>query len=327
MDLQRKRTLLLFNPSAGANRGEPVDLVAVIREMQRWHLAPQVFLIEEGCDLPRAVNDALATGIDLFVVCGGDGTISAAAGALIHANATLGILPGGTRNNIALSLGLPQTMPEAIALLRTGRPSAVDMGQLTLLTSAGSTETIPFIEVCSVGLGSALFSPADDVQHGDLTRIGDLLSTLITSPPAEVSLILDEKQEMLASSHAILVVNMPYSGHNYPMGAEVAFNDTLLDVLLFADLTKLDLVAHALRRGDQSETWEDPRIQRYQVRSVEIDTSPPMPVMVDGNVIGEGKVRIEVSPHQLTILLAPEQPVGETNPGEHRTNQVEKETE
>ncbi|MBI1294466.1 hypothetical protein GC175_05865 [bacterium] len=311
MDLKTKRTLLLFNPNAGANREEPMDLVGIIREMQRWDLVPLVFLIEEDCDLPRAVDDALADGIDLFVVCGGDGTISAVAGALAHANATLGIIAGGTRNNIVLSLGLPETVAEAVALLRNGRPRAVDMGQLTLLTAEGYTKIRPFLEVCSIGLGSALFSPADDVQHGDLSRIGDLLSTLITSPTAEFTLLLDEKQDQFASGHAILVVNMPYSGHNYPMGAEVAFDDKLLDVLVFADLTKLELVAHALRKGDQTETLEDPRIQRYQVRHVEIDTTPVMPVMVDGNVIGEGKVRIEVAPHQLTIMLAPTLQAGE----------------
>lgn len=321
MESQKKHTLLLFNPTAGANREVPVDLLGVIRAMQQWDLVPQVFLLEDDCDLPGAVNNALARGIDLFVVCGGDGTISAVATALAHTEATLGIIPSGTRNNIAISLGLPETLPEAVALLRNGRPHAVDMGQLTLITSAGRAEPIPFIEVCSVGLGSALFSSADDLQHGDLTRLGDLLSTLFTFPPAEITLLLDGKEEQIASGHAILVVNMPYTGHNYPMGAEVDFDDRLLDVLLFADLTKFDLVAHALRRGDKTETWEDPRIQRFQVRSVEIDTSPAMPVMVDGNVIGEGKVQIEVAPHQLAIMLAPEFQSGEIQSGEIQVNQ------
>ena len=73
------RAKLIFNPSAGAARGSPVGILDVIHEMQAWKLVPEAFLVEAGCDLPGAVRDALAQGIRMFVVCGGDGTISAVA--------------------------------------------------------------------------------------------------------------------------------------------------------------------------------------------------------------------------------------------------------
>ena len=73
------RAQLIFNPSSGAANESPTQLVDVIHEMQAWKLVPEAFLVEEGCDLPGAVQDALARGIRMFVVCGGDGTISAVA--------------------------------------------------------------------------------------------------------------------------------------------------------------------------------------------------------------------------------------------------------
>ena len=108
---------LIFNPSAGAARPTPVEIVDVIHEMQNWKLVPEAFLVEPGCDLPGVVQDALSRGIRMFVVCGGDGTISAVARSLAGTHATLGVIPIGTQNNTALSLGIPSDVPAAIAIL------------------------------------------------------------------------------------------------------------------------------------------------------------------------------------------------------------------
>ena len=98
----------------------------VISAMQAWKLVPEAYLVEPGIDLPAVVHDAFQDGIRMFVVCGGDGTIDVVAGALAGTTATLGIIPTGTQNNIALSLGIPADIPACIAILRTGRRIKVD---------------------------------------------------------------------------------------------------------------------------------------------------------------------------------------------------------
>lgn len=177
---RRIRAKLIFNPTAGAARPTPIQIVDVIHEMQTWKIVPEAYLVEPGSDLPAVVRDALARKIRLFVVCGGDGTISSVARTLAGTNATLGIIPIGTQNNTALSLGIPSDIAAAIAILRTGRRIKVDIG----VASCGKNKT-PFLEVCSVGLVSTLFPAVDDIQHGDLSRIGDLLVKMASSPPAE----------------------------------------------------------------------------------------------------------------------------------------------
>jgi hypothetical protein len=61
------RAKLIFNPSAGAARASPVEIVDVIHEMQSWKLVPEAYLVEPGCDLPGVVQNALAQGIRMFV--------------------------------------------------------------------------------------------------------------------------------------------------------------------------------------------------------------------------------------------------------------------
>jgi diacylglycerol kinase (ATP) len=296
------RAKLIFNPSAGAARSSPIEIVDVIHEMQAWKLVPEAYLVEPGCNLPGVIQDAMEQGFRMFVVCGGDGTISAVARTLAGTDATLGIIPIGTQNNTALSLNIPDDIPAAIAILRNGRRIKVDVGMAT----CGKIST-PFLEACSVGLASTLFPSVDDIQHGNLAQIGSFLATLASSPPAEIHMLLDDKKEIHDLGHVVLVSNMPYIGFHYQLGSVASFNDGLLDVLFFADLNKLELLGYVLQGVGEGHP-EDSRIQHYHVRRVDIDTHPAMPVMADGNPLGEGLVRIEVRRHVLALMAGPEVP-------------------
>ena len=142
---KNKRTLrakLIFNPGAGAAGASPIQLMDVISEMQSWKILPETYLVEPGCRLAEMVHDALDQGVRLFVVCGGDGTISSVARLLAGTHAVMGVIPLGTKNNTAISLGIPSDIPAAIAILRTGRKIKVDMGMAT----CGKVST-PFLEI------------------------------------------------------------------------------------------------------------------------------------------------------------------------------------
>jgi len=292
------RAKLIFNPSAGANRTSPIRIVDVIHEMQTCKLVPEAYLVEPGCDLPGVVKDALAQGFRMFVVCGGDGTISAVARTLAGTRATLGVIPTGTQNNTALSLGIPLDISASIAILRSGKRIKVDVGMATC-----GKITTPFLEYCSVGLISTLFQSGDDIQHGDLAQIGDFIKTLAASPPSEIHLVLDNKKEIHDLGHVLMVSNMPYIGLHYQVGTPASFKDGLLDVLFFGDLSKLDLLGYVFQGVGKGKPV-DKRIRRYHVRKVDIDTRPAMAVMADGSALGEGLVHIEVRRHGLTVMVA-----------------------
>ncbi len=209
----------------------------VISAVQTWKFGPETYLVEPSSDLPTMVKKALTDGIHLFVVCGGDGTIEAIAGLLAGTTATMGIIPIGTRNSVALNLGVLADIHGAIALLRTGRRIKVDFG---LAVCNGNQQL--FLEISSVGLLSALFESMDDIQHGNLACIGDFLAALVASPPGEMHLVLDGKQKIDATCQMVLISNMPYMGPHIHVGPPNAVNDGLLNVLLFANLSKIDLM-------------------------------------------------------------------------------------
>lgn len=164
-----------------------------------------------------------------------------------------------------------------------------------------------------MGLISTLFPSADDVQHGNLARVGDFLTTFVGSAPAEIHLILGDMQEVRGLGHVVLVSNMPYIGRHYQIDADASFDDGLLDVLFFPDLSKLELLGYIFS-GIGPGKVEDPRIQHYHARRVEIDTQPAMPIMADGNPLGAGRVRIEVRRRVLTVMVGKPAPAALLDP-------------
>lgn len=294
-DYRPTRAKLIFNPIAGSPSESPAQLVQIITEMQALGVIPEVFLVQPECDLDGAVRDALRRGLRLFVVSGGDGTIESVAALLVGTRATLAVIPTGTANNVALSLGVPREIPAAVSLLRAGRREKLDVGQVTC-----SGQTRPFLEICSVGLLSALFPAADDIQRGRLERVGEFLSTLVAAPLADLYLHLDQQPPLHTQGHIVLITNMPYVGPNYAIAGPRAHRDGWLDVLVFADLSKVQVISSMVQMVGAGV--EDPRIQRYRVRALELSSTPELPVLVDGVAMGAGRLQISLQRRALNVL-------------------------
>lgn len=300
-DKRRRRVKLIFNPASGSSNASPIQLMDVISMLQQWKYVPEVYLTEPDSDFSQMVKDTMAQGVNMFVVCGGDGTVSAVAKEMKGLPATLGIIPTGTQNNVALSLSIPQDIPSAIALLRTGERTKIDMGLLDC--AAGRTS---FLEICSAGLLSSIFSAGDDIQHGHLERVGDFLSTLVSLTPSKIKILLDGKREIVRMGHLVLVTNMPYVGRHYQVGETAAFRDGLLDILIFSNLSKLKLLGRAFKGAKLGEP-EDSGIEHFHARTVDMEATPSMQLMADGITLGEGPAHIELQRRTLAVMMkAPE---------------------
>nr|WP_319488799.1 diacylglycerol kinase family protein [uncultured Caproiciproducens sp.] len=299
---RRRRVKLIFNPVSGSTNASPVQLMDIISMLQQWKFMPEVYLTEPDSDFSQMVKDTMSQGINMFVVCGGDGTISSVAKAITGLPATLGIIPTGTQNNIALSLNIPRDIPSAISILRSGERTKIDVGQIDCAKGQSS-----FLEICSVGLMSSLFSAGDDIQHGHLERVGDFLATLVSLTPSKMKLVLDEKRDIVRMGHLVLISNMPYVGRHYQVGGATAYKDGLLDVLIFSNLSKLNLLGRAFKGTNMSEL-EDSGIEHFHVQKVDIETTPAMQLMADGVALGEGTIHVESKRRALAVMMKTPEP-------------------
>lgn len=289
------RAKLIFNAISGRSNESPNQLAEILNEMQNQYILPEVYMVRPDSQVEAVVHSALKGGIKLVVVAGGDGTIDSVVGAMIGSSATLGIIPTGTRNNLAYNLGIPSTIPGAVALLREGRRLKIDVGKMR-----HGRASRWFLEDATLGLLSDIYPFADSVQHGDLTQIGNLLSTVVSSTPSHLRMILEGRKRIDMSAYMVLIANMPYIGPRFQISPDVSWNDNRLDVFVFSDMSKLDLISYAVQ--STGGAVEDDRIKHYRVKRVNIRSDPPMPVLADGMLLDPGPVTAEVHPRALAIM-------------------------
>jgi len=302
------RAKLIFNAISGRSEESPHQLAEILNEMQNQYILPEVYMVRSDSQVEAIVHSAIKGGIKLVVVAGGDGTIDSVVGAMIGRSATLGIIPIGTRNNLAYNLGIPGTIPGAVALLREGRRLKIDVGKIR-----HGRASRWFLEDATLGLLSDIYPFADSVQHGDLTQIGNLLSTVVSSTPSHLRMILEGRKRIDMSAYMVLIANMPYIGPRFQISPDVSWNDNRLDVFVFSDMSKLDLISYAMQ--STGGAVEDARVKHYRIKRVSIHSDPPMPVLADGMLLNPGPVTAQVHPRALAIMGG----AANTAMGEHST--------
>lgn len=289
------RAKLIFNEISGRPDESPTQLADILNEMQNWNILPEVYMVHPDSQIESVVRSAIKGGTNLIVVAGGDGTIDSVVGAMIGSSATLGIIPTGTRNNLAFNLGVPSTIAGAVTLLRKGRRLKVDVGKMQHGRSSRW-----FLEDATLGLLSDIYPFADSIQHGDLTQIGNLLSTVVSSTPSHLRIILEGCKKISINAYMVLIANMPYIGPRFQISPDVSWNDNRLDVFVFSDMSKMDLISYAMQ--STSGAIEDTRVKHYRVKQLKIHSDPPMPVLADGMLLDPGPVTALVHPRALAVM-------------------------
>jgi diacylglycerol kinase (ATP) len=292
-----QKVKVIFNLQSGREEDSPLELTNLLRYLQDLHLVSEVHLIQPEDDVVQIAADAAQCGFGLVIASGGDGTVSLAASGLIDTSTCLGIIPTGTRNNQALSHGIPlDDMEAAVKVLRQGEIIQIDTGLVHC-----NSKRHPLIEVASLGLTSALFPSTDEIQRGELAKIGEFVQVMLAHPLSHIEAELDDGEKKVEmEAHTVLITNMPYTGARWKLTDTVSFDDGLLDVFFFPEMSKIDLINTVLQMDDGLP--EDERILHYQVRNARFHSPQPLPVMVDGMMLGECDFYVEVKPRSLRVI-------------------------
>ncbi|PSR33125.1 MAG: diacylglycerol kinase [Sulfobacillus benefaciens] len=136
-------TYVVINPFSRTGRESYQEVVRSVAE--RMNLVGD-YLPESPAELVAIIQSGLSHGVTRFLIGGGDGTLSIAAQALLFSRGVLGVLPLGTGNTFAQSLGI-RPWPHCLESLISGEPLALDVGQVE--TKNGSRT---FLNSATVGI-------------------------------------------------------------------------------------------------------------------------------------------------------------------------------
>lgn len=294
--------LIIANEWAGHGRGGHV--LAGLRPL--LPAGTRILLTMCQGDARVLAANAASRGAPLIVALGGDGTVNEVVNGIADAGfgAVLGIIPGGSGNDFAFSLGVPAEPRAALSGLLGGERRQVDVASLTIAGGA------PRLYVNTFGMGASGYvaglAQAGGHKGGTFSYAADLLKMLFRIKPWRFEVLVDGEAVCSAAVYGQLA-NGRREGRVFTVAPEAHLDDGLLDMLVVTDVPLLKRPWFVVR-GGSGHVPPGENVVRRQVSSARVRARGPLPCHVDGEPFtleAESEARVEVLPRRLWVVAPP----------------------
>jgi diacylglycerol kinase (ATP) len=296
------RVKLIANPGAGDVTTAASRIDQVTNYLLEYGLKVDLALVKPKNEAIPIVKKAIKDGYDVVIAMGGDGTIGAVIRGIAGSKKiSLGIIGAGTENDIARSLGIPEDLKEACALIASGNTRKLDLGQI----STKKEKKFYFFMLTAVGLTATIFPTIKEVPEGKLSGITKAVTTLFKfdSKPT-VFLTLNDESKIEVETMLVTIANTPLIGAKNLVAPDADMEDGLLDIAVYPNSSKADLLAYFAETAHERSV-PDGTIQRYRARKIKVKTSPKLDIAAEGIILGKGTAWIKLLPKALRVI-APE---------------------
>ena len=289
--------VLIYNPQAGSLRRHPERLSRALAALRGAGWLIEARPTTGPSTAGALAKAAVADGVDVVVVAGGDGTINEVLTGLGGAQVPLAALPGGTANVLCCELGLRSSMEEVARLLPNFGERRIALGQY--LTAAGSRR---FAMMAGFGLDAHIIQQIDPALKAKFGKgaywYAGLRSVFHRLPEFQVSV---DSQTYRASF--ALVTRVRNYGGDFEIARNVQLVSPDFEIVLFSGTSATVYAKYmagiALNR---LEGMSGVTILRGTV--VEIaGGETPVHVQLDGEAAGQIPGRVEIVPDALTLLM------------------------
>lgn len=316
MPKQKKiiRAKLIANPGAGDVLEAASKIEQVAGYLIEAGLKVEVALAKPKKEAIPIARKAIKDGFDVVVAMGGDGTIGAVIRGIAGSKVTLGIIAAGTENDIARSLGIPEDVKQACAIITSGHTRRLDLGKV----STKKNKKFYFFMLTAIGLTATIFPIIKEVPEGKLSGVRKAVATLFKfeSKPI-VNLTLDDESKIEVETMLVTIANTPLIGAKNLVAPDASMEDGLLDIAVYPGFSKAELLAYFAKTAHEGST-PDGTIQRYRARKIKVKSSPKLDIAAEGIILGKGTARIKVLPGALRVF-APEPGPGAEKTQEEKT--------
>ena len=294
------RICVIFNPAARGNKAR--------RFRRRFdELAQQCALKATTApgDARRLAQAAVATGYDLIVAAGGDGTVNEVLNGMGDEpdgfqRARLGVLPLGTVNVFARELKIPLRLEAAWQVLRRGRQTRIDLGRADFFAD-GQAQSRYFLQLAGAGLDAR----AVELVSWKLKKSAGPLAYVVAGLQA-----LAEKQPLITASadgkkisgELALFGNGKFYGGPFAIFPGADLRNGRLDICIFPRVNLpalLQLVPGFIGRRKLS----DKLVHRLRAEKFEVTSEPPAAFELDGELIGSLPATFSVEPGRLNVVV------------------------
>jgi diacylglycerol kinase (ATP) len=249
---------------------------------------------------------AIEKGADVVLACGGDGTVRSVAEALAGTGVAMGLVPVGTGNLLARTVGTPDNVAAAARVALTGDDRAIDVGRIRI---DGAEEERVFLVMAGTGFDAAIMESTPEALKVKVGPLAYVISGLraMRGRRIRVTLSLDDGPPLRRRTRTVLVGNSGTLLGGLVLMPRASIDDGVLDVVSLAPGTVAGWIAVALRVITRRPRGHE-RVEHWQARSIMIRTEAPQPCQVDGDPVGNvQELSIRVVPSTL-VLRVPDVP-------------------
>lgn len=304
------QTLLILNPKAGRGAARFGRVQRIVTEALG---EIEVARTRAPRDASRIAREAVRAGVSRVVVGGGDGTLSEVVTGLLEAGlggyAELGILPLGSGCDFARSVGVPQGIEEAAALLRDGSRSRVDAARIRYRDERGQPRTSYFLNEASFGLAGLTVALVNRMGKRFGPRLAFALGSvgaILRGCEPDVSIRVDERTVFEGRISMVVAANGRHFGSGMKIAPDALVDDGALDVVIVERLSRMRLLARfpSLYRGTHLRYPEVRHHRGVRIEAI-LRGDDYAPLDVDGEAVGELSIEVEVLPKAIGIFGLP----------------------
>ena len=300
-----QQALLIYNPVAGRKRNLRERGILEARDALKSSVGTvRVEGTKARGDATRLAAEAVSSGCDLVVACGGDGTINEVIGGMAHSGVPLLALPAGTANVFAEEVGFPVSAIKTAALLPSLVPAKVPLGRVHYQQPEAGSRF--FLLMCGVGVDGSIIYHLNTKLKEYLGQgaywLGTLEQIQRTFPPFEIRL----NGKTHKSTFALISKSRRYGGRLI-LAPEAHILAEKFQVVIFHGDSPLRYVGYLAQIATQTlGQFED--VTFHDTDRVELlsPTDEKVYIEADGEFVGRLPATVETLPEALTLLLPPE---------------------
>lgn len=294
------KTCVIANPSAGPEDDSAAMALHLLRLKEFTFRQTQ-----NPDDASRFAAEAVREGFDRIVAAGGDGTLNGVVNGMAEnfGAARLGLIPQGTGNDFARSIGLIPDPEHAVTALLADRVRKLDVVRVS------NGRTWHFINVSGAGftaeIGENISETAKD-WWGAIAYLWGAAKMLPNLREYRAHLVLDDRDTIDVPAYNLIIANGRYVGGGIPIAPHARLDDGQIDIIIVPVMpagTLLSVVPKILN----GTHVESPELIIRRARKVHVCCQPDIPFNIDGEKAGTGAVTFETLPRALPVIVGPEE--------------------
>ena len=248
-------------------------------------------------------REHISRGADLVVVAGGDGTINETAEGMVFSQVSLGILPGGTANVLAMELKLGSRLERAAVRLEECRPRRISMGRLTC---GGADASRHFLLMAGIGLDAHIVYHVSLPLKACAGKFAYWVAGWSLLGRRLPQIRVDSDGQRHECSFALLSKVRNYGG-DFEIAREVTLLQNRFEMVLFEGQSSTSYVKYLAGLALQRlKGMKGVKMLRTASATLSCNGDRRVFIQIDGEPAGYLPAEVSIVPDALTLLVPPE---------------------